>query len=151
MPRIPSPDAQLEYILNRPGLTPKQIKQAEAWAEAEKKRREQFGQDWVKDTRARSQARSKEIDGHLHELTQASNDLYDRVRRHEFDDVKDGFREANILRKRLVLLERAIEALESTEETMTLVSGDPVAYFESFYDRFPALAEQVPTIADAFK
>ena len=42
-------------------------------------------------------------------------------------------------------------ALETTDETIALVSADPVAYYQEFHERYPALGHHVPTIAEAFE
>lgn len=149
MAKIQTPDEQLEVVLSTPGLTANQIERAKNWAINEKKRRETFGMEWVKEARARNEARAKQVAADLYEVRNAYNDLKKRASRGEYESLNDLFRETDRLRVQIDHDERAIEAMQSTEELADLVAGDPVAYFTSFYSRFSSLADRVPTISEA--
>lgn len=146
--RIQTPQEQLAQVMNTPGLAPGQVRAAEAWAEAETKRREEFGMDFVKEQRARAMERSKVIEDGLYECAQSATDLFERTRKGGLEQVQDGFKAADDLRRRIEAYERSLEALEESEGIANAVAGDPAAYFNSFYSRWQSLAEKLPTITD---
>jgi hypothetical protein len=148
MARIQTPQEQLAQVMNTPGLTPGQVKAAEAWAEAETKRRKEFGLEFVKEQRARAKERTTIIEDGLYECAQSATDLYERTRKGELDSVQNGFKEAEDLRRRIEAYERSLEALEESEGVANAVAGDPAAYFHSFYERWETLAKNLPSITD---
>lgn len=148
MARIQTPQEQLAQVMNTQGLTPGQVRAAEQWAEAETKRRQDFGMDFVKEQRARAKERTKVIEDGLYDCAQAATDLYERTRRGRLERVQDGFKEADDLRRRIEAYERELEALEESEGVANAVAGDPAAYWNSFYERWTSLAKDLPNITD---
>lgn len=134
--------------MSTPGLTPGQVRDAEVWAEAETKRRKEFGLDFVKEQRVRANERTKVIEDGLFDCAQAATDLYERARRGRLERVQDGFKEADGLRRRIEAYERSLEALEESEGVANAVAGDPAAYFTDFYSRWETLAKNLPKITD---
>jgi hypothetical protein len=147
--RVPTPDEQLSVVLNTPNISPAQVDFARKWAAAENERRANFGRGWVKDATARNAQRARGLADAIHVDTQLANDLYDRARRGDFAAVDELFAEGARIRQRLRRYEQATVAIETTEETIGLVAADPVSHFYDFYGRYSALAEGLPTLAQA--
>jgi len=149
MPQIPTPDEQLEAFKDTPGVTPNEVAQAEHWARTENVRRRNFGLDWARKTEVRNNEVWKAVAGDLRDLMRRADDLIVQAEGGDYDTVDDLFREVAELRRAHTHHERTINALATTEQTLADVKEDAAAYYHAFFERFPALIDRVPTLADA--
>lgn len=145
---LPTPAQQLEQVLETPNLSPADADFAKDWAKREQVRRENFGKEWVTDTRRRSEERGKDVSASMHD---DRNELSTFAGRVEDGDSTSGELLARLapFRERIKRYERAIEALESTEQTIAGVEQDPEGHFYAFYGKYAALADRLPTLVDA--
>lgn len=147
--QIATPDQQLEQILNTPGISPAQADFARDWTKRETERRANFGLAWVKDAKARTEDRSATVSKDMYDDRQEILALVEQAKAGDFDDSDDLMTTAKLYRNQIVGYERAIAAIETTEETIALVEEDPASYFKDFYGKYPTLAERVPTLSQA--
>ena len=148
MPQIAPPDDQLDSFRYQPGVTPNEVTQAEHWAQAENVRRRNFGLDWARRAEVRNGEVSTATGRELRDLTRQADDVVARAESGDYESLDDLFNELDNLRRAFIHHERAISALAITEQTIAEVKEDGATYFHEFFERYPALADRVPSLAD---
>lgn len=147
---IATPQAQVDELKNTPGATPADVEFAEkVWAPQQEKERADFGMQWARQTKARNEARSRDVSADMAEDRNEMFRLTQTIASGEVAGSTDLIKQAKVYRDRITAYEHAIAELETAEEMVAELEAAPESHFYSFYAKYPSLAERIPTLTDA--
>ncbi|GAA4376851.1 hypothetical protein [Nocardioides caricicola] len=148
MPVIPTPEQELDSFKDQPNVSPNELAHAERYTRGESIRRRKVGLDWVRKAKQRNQDRCAELAKTIREETRAADDLIVMAQDGAYDSIDELVAELTRLRRAQNAHANAISAVATTEETISGVEANPDGYYEAFFEKWPALAHQVPRLAD---